>query len=767
MTTLRFSGSLPWWLILTIGVVSALLVARWYWRESKHLSTPMRWVLPACRGTAFFLILFMLAGPTLYLQRIQGELSRIRVLLDTSSSMSTADASPKDLPRMDCALGWLLGGKKGGASQGWLNELRHHHRVDLLVSNHAKDGPVVWDSQLSSRLPDAESITTHGASSALGEFLLGAILLGAKSKSALSSNEIAAVVLISDGQSNMGLNMMDAASRYVDEKVPIFTIGVGGVSEPEDLGIMHVEHSQRVYRSDRLRGTIQLKERVKSGTYYGIEVQHLGKTVFAKRMQSLDQGMRRVEFDIPADGLVEVARESAPQGFTYSALPIDLKFSVNQIDNEISFANNSYSTSLWGVEKKNRVLILDRRGGWEMRYIKNAFERDAAWDSVIAIGRGDSTNDVFPSTRNALFEFDLILASFDTLRSFGSEQQAWISDFVSLTGGGLVVVDSKRERAFQAMEAELSAFMPIRFYDSAANILSKSLRLNASAENQPAFQIGSNEMSNVTTWSQLPSPKSYRSITLAPGSESMVEIMSDNSKPIQPLVATKLFGQGRVLYFATDETWRWRYEVADHYHQRFWSQIATWAMRMPFAVNDSFASLDSGIRVYSPADSISIRARLKREDSRPLVDASANVVLERNGQRHVALPLDQDRDARGFYRATLGPMPEGSYRVRLEVAGVPTDALGIETQFVVQPSADIELQTLACNRQVLRQTAELTGGEFIMLDETTSLSKKLNRFRTGSIVESQTQLWQSYPWFATIVGLLSIEWYLRKRAGLV
>lgn len=91
MTAVRFSGSWPWWLILLTGIAGSFCIARWYWRESRYLSSPMRWLLPTLRGFAFFLILFMLAGPTLYHQSIQGELSRIRVLLDVSKSMATVD----------------------------------------------------------------------------------------------------------------------------------------------------------------------------------------------------------------------------------------------------------------------------------------------------------------------------------------------------------------------------------------------------------------------------------------------------------------------------------------------------------------------------------------------------------------------------------------------------------------------------------------------------------------------------------------------------
>ena len=91
MTAIRFSGAWPWWLILLVGVVGSLWIARWYWRESRHLSNPMRWLLPTLRGCTFFLILLMLAGPTLFHQHIEGQLSRIRVLLDVSPSMATVD----------------------------------------------------------------------------------------------------------------------------------------------------------------------------------------------------------------------------------------------------------------------------------------------------------------------------------------------------------------------------------------------------------------------------------------------------------------------------------------------------------------------------------------------------------------------------------------------------------------------------------------------------------------------------------------------------
>ena len=778
MTAIRFSGHWPWWLILAAGIAGSLIISRWYWRESCHLQTSMRWLLPLLRGLAFFLIMFMLAGPALYHQHIQGELSRIRVLLDVSKSMSTIDDKTEGSTRLESSLNWLIGNdKKPDEANGWLNELKRYHRVELVASHDVNDRKLLWNSLANNSLPKVESITPQGRNSPLGEFLAQAIQnggdLSAKTAgdsgraSDLGVDVLAAVVLVSDGQSNTGTSILQAASSYLNGRVPIFAIGVGSESEPEDLGIVQVEHSQRVNRHDRVKGSIMIKERIKAGTPYSVNILHFGKRVFSDRLESNDQGQRCIDFDMAAEQLIDKSKSQPLDGIDTTLVPIDLQFAIECESAEISTENNSYATSLWGVDQKNRVLILDRRGGWEMRYIKNAMERDPAWESTIAIGR-IAIRDLFPRTRTILFEYDLILATLDTITGLGEEQKNWISDFVALSGGGLVVIDSTRETAVSNSDAVLSALLPVKTIDSSNAGEIKSMRLTPLANDQPAFQLGENELNHDQIWSKLLPPKSARMVELRPGAEAMVQLIGSSANhSLRPLIATKLFGQGRVVYFAADETWRWRYNVADLYQQRFWNQIAIWSMRAPFAVNDAFASLDAGQRAYSTGDPITVRAKLKQDDLQPLTDASVHVILERDGVPHVSIQLDQEPGARGFYRTTLVPMPVGSYRVRLEVVGVPDDALSLQTQFIVHPPIDVELQTLACNQELLRQVSFLTGGEFSMLDKASTISDKLTQYRTGRIVESQTLLWQSYPWFATIIGLLTIEWHLRKRSGLI
>ena len=764
-----------------LGILGAIWIARWVWRESRHVRNPTRWLLPLLRATAFFLILFMLAGPTLYHQRIEGRLSRVRILLDTSSSMGTVDDGDAKVgteSRLARVAKWLIGDDNAVESKGgWLQALSKHHRVELMSSSGEVGEPILWDSRMNGLLPKPESIVERGANSPLGDFLMAALPKRVSSSSTedkvpsssdQDSDLIAAVVLLSDGQSNMGVSIADAAQQFAIEKTPIFAVGIGNEKEPADLGIVTVEHSQRVYRSDRLRGTVTLKERVPAGTAYRLAISHLDQLMFSKALISLDAGTRRIEFDIPGQQLVDRAKESLPAGSEYSTVPIDLRFEIGCEEPEITLDNNAYSSSLWGVNRKNKVLVLDRRGGWELRYIKNAMERDFAWESTVAIGRSAASQDSFPKTRVELFEHDLIMTTLDTALELTQEQQAWLSDFVSTSGGGLVILDSKRERGASPDDSQVSKLLPVTMLDQPIETSSSFLRLTPSAKNQAAFQLGASESQNDATWLEFPAPKSVRAVSLSPGAEAMVDLMNAASKKsTQTLVATKLFGQGRVIYFAADESWRWRMNVADLHHQRFWNQIATWCMRAPFAVSDAFASLDSGSRLYSTSNSITVRAKLKQNDAQPLENASVQAIVERDGERYASFPLAPEVDARGFYRTTLEPLPQGDYRVRLEVAGIPNDALSVSTHFIVQPPVDLEMQLLACNAEVLRQAAAMTGGEFAFLESADAITDKLKQFRQGKIVETQTLLWQSYPWFATIIGLLAAEWYLRKRAGLI
>ncbi len=56
-----------------------------------------------------------------------------------------------------------------------------------------------------------------------------------------------------------------------------------------------------------------------------------------------------------------------------------------------------------------------------------------------------------------------------------------------------------------------------------------------------------------------------------------------------PLIAMHRFGGGKVIFHATDETWRWRFRVGDLYLGRYWVQAIRYLSRSKLLGRDRIA----------------------------------------------------------------------------------------------------------------------------------------------------------------------------------
>jgi hypothetical protein len=94
-----------------------------------------------------------------------------------------------------------------------------------------------------------------------------------------------------------------------------------------------------------------------------------------------------------------------------------------------------------------------------------------------------------------------------------------------------------------------------------------------------------------------------------------------------------------------------------------------------------------------------------------------------------------------------------------------------EARFLV-PAQDLELDRPAAEPSLMAQLAELTkpaGGAALAAEELPDLLKRLAKKppELKEDVIAKTTYWDKWPFFLIFVGLLSTEWFLRKRWGLV
>ena len=219
-----------------------------------------------------------------------------------------------------------------------------------------------------------------------------------------------------------------------------------------------------------------------------------------------------------------------------------------------------------------------------------------------------------------------------------------------------------------------------------------------------------------------------------------------------------------------DETWRWRYDVADKYQDAFWHQLADAIMEPAYTVHNQFVALDAGAVNYQAGDRAEIRVRLRDAHRRLIREGHPLAIIARDGQKLATIPLTADETSGGAFRGKTAALAPGRYEVRVDAGHLVPPGSDLAVEFYVQASggdAAHELAELTCNEDLLKQMAQASGGDYFREEDVAKLIHKLAPLSSGRIEESETVLWQSWFWFIPIMVLLTTEWILRKRVGLL
>ena len=80
---------------------------------------------------------------------------------------------------------------------------------------------------------------------------------------------------------------------------------------------------------------------------------------------------------------------------------------------------------------------------------------------------------------------------------------------------------------------------------------------------------------------------------------------------------------------------------------------------------------------------------------------------------------------------------------------------------------DEELRSGSMRGNLLRRVASETGGQFYTMDALSGLPEALRYTDRGTIVQEERDLWDLPVLFFLLIGLLLLEWVVRRRRGLV
>ncbi len=369
-----------------------------------------------------------------------------------------------------------------------------------------------------------------------------------------------------------------------------------------------------------------------------------------------------------------------------------------------------------------------------------------------------------------------------------------VASFVRDHGGGLLFVAGKQMApyALKNTRAEgLLTLLPVEIEDKhdTSNYGKRlfdeefHLRLTPEGADLRLTQIGRSPEESRRLWEKtLPGFYWYYPVRRAKPGATVIAVherdvdlatqirMNRKDQRPMPVIATHFFGKGRVMFLGVDETWRWRKEVGDKYFYKFWSQTLHYLGKGSLLKKLGGVTITTDKSEYIVGETAVIRARVIDEASlEPSKEPSHTALIGRvesdRKPSEVSLALTEEP---GTYEGSWKTSERGTYHVWLQMDGRKIKEKPGLRKFGVQLPAQ-EHDDVRIDEKVLAGLATQDGrfyrpSQLDRMAEIPALVQPVAEVREVSKTEA---VWDSPGLLALVLGLLIVEWGVRRHEGLV
>ena len=715
--------------LVLVGVLSFV-----GWKRSAHRGRTA--VLEILRFLAAAIVVVLLWQPEWRTTLNPDTKPRIAILWDDSKSMTTVDA---ELPP-------ALADSSGIASRaGWVKKALESDLWQPLESDGKNDVEF-----LSFATPDQENpaLSATDIEAPLSQLLE-------------NQTNLRAVVLMSDGDDNLGQPPVVAAQKLRQRGVPIFAIPVGSQTRLPDLDLLTV-----------------------SAPAYGIIGENM-QIPFTIR-SSLDRQVRtvvRVRDDAGREQSKDIILPPGEETYDSILWRIDkegsstLELSIPVADGELVASNNARKFTIAGRPEKIRVLVIESLPRWEYRFLRNALSRDPGvelscllFHPQLGTGGGLDYIDAFPEKLEDLAKYDVIFLGDVGVKEdqLTKEQCALIRGLVENQASGVIFMPGSQGNQMSLLDTELSDLIPVILDEDKPGGFSEPvaapLTLTSEGRGSLLTMLGENEQENPEIWRRLPGFFWHAPVIKAKGGSEVLAVHGnrrDTFGPI-PLLVTKPAGSGQVLCMGIDSAWRWRRGVEDLYHYRFWGQVARW---MSYQRN---MAAGQRVRLFftperpEPGSTVTLNANAFDANGAPLESGTVAVDLTAPDGRISRIELQKNESAWGAYSGRFKVDLPGAWKIRATASGAEDKPL--ETTLLAQ-GVEIEKTGQPARPEVLEEMARVSRGRVVQPAQLGDLVKEINALPEPRPLESRIPLWSHWATLAALITLLGIFWTGRKLNG--
>ena len=731
---LFFASGWSWQAWVLVAALSLLVLWFSLWRQP--LSHARRTLVGLLQGTAVLSVLLMLWQPALRVSVIQSGENTVAYLLDGSRSMHFQDAGQRD---------------------------KRINQVSSALKNDAGFDSEVFDVSLYAITDNLETLENLAdmppASSRTG--LADALMTVLDT---VGQQSLAAVVLFSDGNNNVGTLSVDWWQRIKQAGVPIHTIGVGPLNHDHDIELADVIIDPVATPDTPVTARIRVLHGAQTSTRLRITA---GADLLLAEDLALQAGA--------SETLHSVTFNSGTAGVR------ELMFAVESAPGESNTVNNRQPRVLMVGDERKRVLYIEGEPRWEYKFIRRALH-DFASVEVVSLLRtsankfyrqgvrdADELANGFPLERESLYAYDAVIIGSLEAAELSLEQQSNLRDFVNIRGGSLLMLAGSNGLADGAWErSAVAVALPVvlKNRNDSHSFIRQRAQLSLTQQGRRArwLQFSEDAEENEQAWLKLPEVADYQEVgEPKPGAVVLLTRQQQGNK--EPVLVWQRYGQGQSYVLGSSGTWRWQMRLpsTDQHHELFWQQFLA---QLVSTALPQYALL-SDQPVHRDAAEVSLSVLARNADFTPMQRATLEVTvnLPTGPAQNIALTPVIERP--GQYTGMLDTPLAGAYSITIAspLAGEASPALSTATlqRWWVSEHNSAENFSAIQNTQLLKRLAEHSGGRYLPLADLDQLPGMLSVHNSALKREDILPLWNMPIFFLLLLLSKGLEWLLRLR----
>jgi hypothetical protein len=285
-------------------------------------------------------------------------------------------------------------------------------------------------------------------------------------------------------------------------------------------------------------------------------------------------------------------------------------------------------------------------------------------------------------------------------------------------------------------------------------------------KNNPIIQNNSSNI--VEAWNDLP-PIYQPSYDFLPKPESKViaKVKVNNVVLNSPLILSRSFSSKRSIAVLAANIWKWKLQTVRKNDDLFDKFILNSVKWLNASDTDKRVNIKSIKRNYSLGEIVEFTAQVYDEAINPVSDAEVKLNIKSADDIY---ELDLQSIGNGLYEGQIRINDKGDYKFTGSVT-LEGNLIGRDYGRFNVGELDIEMINPRMDFEFLNLLSNETNAEFAFAEDYEKLINKIRRInersRKDKIITSDISLW-SYEWLmAIVIFLFSLEWFLRKRAGML